>query len=189
MPNLRPQKNIRPVCGSRLAHWCHWLPTGGGRPLVKTEQMFFSGNEHTRCFGRCAASKDVKGRTGQLVSLRSSSRHAGISLWVLTQQITSISKLFRENVTAFVLLYNPPKKTTKAIFEDYDGEPSSEEYKELMANLKKEKFLLSGLCPALSLRIQNFKLVYTASLNRMRPTKSCNCCVMLWASMSRFTQK
>ena len=33
----------------------------------------------------CAASKDVKGRTGELVKLGFSARHAGISVWVLTQ--------------------------------------------------------------------------------------------------------
>ena len=40
----------------------------------------------------CATSKDVKGRTSQLVSLGFSARHSGISVWVLTQQITSITK-------------------------------------------------------------------------------------------------
>ena len=51
----------------------------------------------------CAASNDMKGRTGQLVSLGFSARHAGISVWVLTQQIISIAKPFRENVAAIVL--------------------------------------------------------------------------------------
>ena len=38
----------------------------------------------------CAASKDVKGCNGQLVSRGFSARNASISIWVLTQQITSI---------------------------------------------------------------------------------------------------
>ena len=50
-----------------------------------------------------AASKDVKGRTSQLVSLSFRARHAGISVWVLTQQIISIAKPFRENVAALTL--------------------------------------------------------------------------------------
>ena len=45
----------------------------------------------------CATLKDVKGRTSQLVSLGFSAG-AGISVWVLTQQITSIAKPFRKNV-------------------------------------------------------------------------------------------
>ena len=88
----------------------------------------------------CAASKDVKGRTSQLVSLGFSARHAGISVWVLTWQITSVAKPFRENVAALVLFYTPSGKTTKAIFEDYAGELSHEKYQELIAQLKKHKF-------------------------------------------------
>ena len=38
----------------------------------------------------CAASKDVKGHTSQLVNLGFSARHDCISVWVLTQQITCI---------------------------------------------------------------------------------------------------
>ena len=53
----------------------------------------------------CAASKDVKGRTGELVKLGFSARHAGISVWVLTRQLSSIAKPFRENVAAIVLSY------------------------------------------------------------------------------------
>ena len=86
----------------------------------------------------CAASKDVKGCTSQLVNFGFSARHDGISVWVLTQQITSIAKPFRENVAAIVLFYTPSGKTTKAIFEDYAGEITHEEYKELIAWLKKK---------------------------------------------------
>ena len=68
----------------------------------------------------------MKGRTSQLVSLGFSTRHSGISVWVLTQQITSIAKPFRENVAAIVLFYTPSNKTMKAIFEDYAGEPPSD---------------------------------------------------------------
>ena len=81
----------------------------------------------------CTTSKDVKGRTSQLVNLGFSARHDGISVWVLTQQITSNAKPFRENVAAIVLFYTPSGKTTKAIFEDYAGEITHEKYKELIA--------------------------------------------------------
>ena len=61
----------------------------------------------------CAASKDVKGRTNQLVNLGFSARHDGISVWVLTQQITSIAKPFRENVAAIVLFLHPIREDHK----------------------------------------------------------------------------
>ena len=54
--------------------------------------------------------------TNTLVKLGFSARHAGISVWVLTQQLSSIAKPFRENVAAIVLFYTPSAKTTKAIF-------------------------------------------------------------------------
>ena len=79
-----------------------------------------------------------------------SARHDGISVWVLTQQITSIAKPFRENVAATVLFYTPSGKTTKAIFEDYAGEITHDEYKELIAWLKERKFshlVFSLRCP------------------------------------------
>ena len=88
----------------------------------------------------CAASKDVKGRTGELVHLAFSARHIGISVWVLTQKITGITTSFRENVVAIVLFYTPPAKTTNAIFDDYAGELSQDEYKGLISKLKERKF-------------------------------------------------
>ena len=62
----------------------------------------------------CAASKDVTGRTDELVSLAFSARHMGISVWVLTQKYTSITASFRENVAAVVLFYTPATKTMKS---------------------------------------------------------------------------
>ena len=88
----------------------------------------------------CAASKDVKGRTGELVKLGFSARHAGIRVMVLTQQLSSIAKPFRENVAAIVLFYTPSAKTTKAIFEEYAGELSHDELKQMISRLKERKF-------------------------------------------------
>ena len=88
----------------------------------------------------CAASKDVKGRTGELIKLGFSARHAGISVWVLTQQLSSIAMPFRENVVAIVLFYTPSAKTTKAIFEEYAGELSHDELKQMISRLKERKF-------------------------------------------------
>ena len=117
---------------------------------LRVASYFFSGTNTLFILDDCAASKDVKGRTGQLVNLGFSARHDGISVWVLTQQITSIAKPYRDNIAAIVLFYTPSSKTTKAIFEDYAGEITHEEYKEFIAKLKKHKF--SHLVFALRLR-------------------------------------
>ena len=107
---------------------------------LKAASFYLEGTNTLIVLDACAASKDVKGRTGELVKLGFSARHAGISVWVLTQQLSSIAKLFRENVSAIVLFYTPSAKTTKAIFEEYAGELSHAELRQMIARLKERKF-------------------------------------------------
>ena len=107
---------------------------------LKLASYFFEKTNTLFVLDDCAASKKVKGRTSQLVNLGFRARHDGINVWVLTQQITSIAKPFRENVAAIVLFYIPSGKTTKAIFEDYAGEITHDEYKKLIAWVKEKKF-------------------------------------------------
>jgi len=88
----------------------------------------------------CAASKDVKERTGELVNLAFSARHMGISVWALTQKFTGITACFRENVAAIVLFYTPSAMTTKAVFDDYAGELHPDGYRRFLSKLKERKF-------------------------------------------------
>jgi len=107
---------------------------------LKLVRWLFEGTNTFIIFNDCTASKDVKGRTGKLVNLAFSARHMGISIWVLTQKMTGITASFRENVAAIVIFYTPSAKTTKAIFDDYAGELSQDEYKGLVSKLKERKF-------------------------------------------------
>jgi len=107
---------------------------------LKLASFYFEGTNTLIMLDDCAASKDVKGRTGELVKLGFSARHSGISVWALTQQLSSIAKPFRENVAAIVLFYTPSAKTTKAIFEEYAGELSHDELRQMTARLKERKF-------------------------------------------------
>lgn len=66
----------------------------------------------------CAASQDVKKRTGELVNMAFSARHIGISVWVLAQKMTSITASFRENVACAVLFYTPSAKTLKRFLKN-----------------------------------------------------------------------
>jgi len=103
-------------------------------------RWLFEGTNALIILDDCTASKDVKGHTGELVNLAFSARHIGISVWVLTQKMTGITASFRENTAAIVLFYTPSAKTTKAIFDDYAGELSQDEYKGLISKLKERKF-------------------------------------------------
>ena len=77
---------------------------------LKLAIYFFEKTNTLFVLDDCATLKDVKGRTSQLVNLGFSARHDSISVWVLTQQITSIAKPFRENVAANVPFYTPSGK-------------------------------------------------------------------------------
>jgi len=107
---------------------------------LKLVRWFFEGANTLIILDDCAASKDVEGRTGELVNLAFSARRMSISVWVLTQKLTGITSSFRENVATIVLFYTPSAKTTKAIFDDYAGELSQDEYKGLVSKLKERKF-------------------------------------------------
>ena len=107
---------------------------------LKVSSFAFEGTNTLIVLDDCASSKDVKGRTGELVKLGFSARHAGIGVWVLTQQLSSIAKPFRENVAVIVLFYTPSAKTTKAIFEEYASELSHDELKQTISRLKERKF-------------------------------------------------
>ena len=114
---------------------------------LKISSFAFEGTNTLIVLDDCAASKDVKGRTAELVRLAFSARHTGISVWVLTQQLTSIAKPFRENIAAIVLFYTPSTETTKAIFEEYAGGLSRDKRMQMISRLKERKFahLILGL--------------------------------------------
>ena len=73
-----------------------------------------------------------------------SGRHAGLSVWVLTQQLTSIAKPFRDNVACVVAFHNPSQIGMKSLFEEFGGDLDSQTRKNLTKNLKSENY--SALC-------------------------------------------
>ena len=83
-----------------------------------------------------ACGDDVKKRTSELVKLAFSGRHDNISVWLLSQQLTSVSKPFRENIGALVVFYTPSKSDLEAILSDYGGEITKEKLQEYMRHLK-----------------------------------------------------
>ena len=99
--------------------------------FLKIISYAFDGTNALIILDDCASSKDVKQRTNELVNLAFSARHKGISVWVLTQQMTSIAKPFRENIACLVLFYTPSAKDMKVIFENYVGDLSNEEKKKI----------------------------------------------------------
>jgi len=75
----------------------------------------------------CAFSKDVKKRSSELVRLAFSGRHKGISLWILTQQLSSISKPVRDNACCIVTFHTPSQKDIDSLWDSYGAGISKED--------------------------------------------------------------
>ena len=89
--------------------------------LVK---FFFAGTNTLIILDDCAASKDVKRRTCAVANRGFSGRHIGISVWVVTQKITSS---FRQNTDVIVHFCIPSAKTRQETFDEHGGYLSPDE--------------------------------------------------------------
>ena len=88
----------------------------------------------------CAAGQSVKDRTSELVNLGFSARHRNISVFVITQQLTSIAKSFYENISKLICFYNPNKKDMQNLFNDYLGEISKVEQIKIWEKLRNNRY-------------------------------------------------
>ena len=87
--------------------------------LLQACRTVFSGTNTLIILDDCAISKELKKRSSEFIRLAFSGRHEGLSIWVLTQQLTSISKPFRDNVACVVAFHNPSFLGMKCMFEDH----------------------------------------------------------------------
>ena len=88
----------------------------------------------------CASSQAVKNRTSELVKLGFSARHYGLSTIVITQQLTSIAKPYRENISKLVSFYNPSGKDMNTIFDEYLSSIDNSEKKKIILDLKNNNY-------------------------------------------------
>ena len=94
--------------------------------LLTSVSDLFSGTNTLIILDDCAVSKDLKNRSNKFIDLAFSGRHDGLSVWILTQQLTSIAKPFRENVACVVAFHNPSQVGMKTLFDDYGGDLDTE---------------------------------------------------------------
>ena len=87
----------------------------------------------------CAGSQSVKNRTSELVKLAFHGKHIGLSTIVITQQLTSIAKPYRMNISKLVIFYSARKDDRKDVFENHLSVDKNEEQKILDA-LKNKKY-------------------------------------------------
>ena len=95
----------------------------------------FSGTNSLIILDDCAASQSVKNRTSETVRLTFSARHYGFSTIIITQQLTSICKPYRDNTSMMVTFYNPTKGDMKTFIEE-SLDVLKEEYNRKIKNNK-----------------------------------------------------
>ena len=114
--------------------------------LLTSVSDLFSGTNTLIILDDCAVSKDLKNHSNKFIDLPFSGRHDGLSVWVLTQQLTSIAKPFRENVACVVAFHNPSQIGMKTLFDDYGGDLDTDTRKIFNRMLKEERYARLCLC-------------------------------------------
>ena len=76
----------------------------------------FKGTNTLIILDDCAGSKDLKQRSNELVKLAFSARHSGISVWVLTQQLTSIAKIIQRKCCCSDFVFHAIRKRNEGRF-------------------------------------------------------------------------
>ena len=76
----------------------------------------------------------------ELIRLAFPARHYNLSRIVITQQLTSIAKAYRENISKLVTFYNPNRNDMKTITDNYLYGVSNQEIKSIVEKLKNNKY-------------------------------------------------
>ena len=108
--------------------------------VLSAASLIFRGTNTLTVVDDCACSQAVKQRVSELVKLAFSARHYGLSVVVLTQQLSSIAKPFRENISRLFTFYNPSRKDMKVITDDYLSGVPQESINEITKILRSEKY-------------------------------------------------
>ena len=84
---------------------------------LETIVRFVKGTKSLIVLDDCASSQTVKNRSSELVKLAFHGRHIGLSTIVITQQLTSIAKPYRMNVSKVVFFYTARRKKDHGNFK------------------------------------------------------------------------
>jgi nucleoside-triphosphatase THEP1 len=108
--------------------------------VLQAVSIIFRGTNTLIIVDDCASSQAVKKRVSELVRLAFSARHYNLSVIVLTQQLSSVAKPFRENISRLVTFFNPSRKDMKVITDDYLNGVPQETITEIIKILRGENF-------------------------------------------------
>lgn len=102
--------------------------------------QLFKGTSTLFIIDDCSAEKDIIKKRNSLAKLAFSGRHAGISVWILTQKYNSVLKDFREQLKTVVLFNTKDKHSFNECLDENDVIDSKEEKDKIKQRLRKEKF-------------------------------------------------
>ncbi len=88
----------------------------------------------------CVRSQDIKDRTGEVTATAMGGRHNNHSLFILTQQLTSVSKPARENIGKLVVFYTPNRKDIKLICDEYLHGVDDKEIENIIKQLRNNRY-------------------------------------------------
>ena len=107
--------------------------------MLRFASKIYRGTNSLIILDDCACSSDVKKRVSELIKLGFGARHYSLSTIVITQQLTSISKSYRENISKLSTFYNPNRNDMKIIIDDYMNGVSKEDIYKIINTLKNSK--------------------------------------------------
>lgn len=88
----------------------------------------------------CSAEQEMVKKRKTLSKLAFSGRHAGVSVWLLTQKYNSVLKDFREQARVIVLFHCKDKNSFESCLEENDVIKSKEEKEKIKQMLNQKKF-------------------------------------------------
>lgn len=100
----------------------------------------YEGTETLFIIDDCSAEQEMTKKRKTLSKLAFSGRHAGISVWLLTQKYNSILKDFREQAKVIVLFHCKDKHSFEDCLDENDVIESKEEKNRIKILLKSKKF-------------------------------------------------
>ena len=103
------------------------------------KETFVKGRNCLLILDDCASSNTVKNQARGLTDLGFSASHCGLSTIVLTQQLMSIAKAYRDNLSKVATFYNPSSKDRKIFFEEYLTVDDAEK-KSIISTLKNNDY-------------------------------------------------
>lgn len=88
----------------------------------------------------CAQGRGVKNRTSPIVSLAFGAWHQGVGVIILTQQLTGITKPFRDNLSRVVSFYTQSKQSSRVLYDEFLGDIPDDERKLIQKTLKEKRY-------------------------------------------------